>query len=274
VRIRLPVPIFGDKILEEQKNRRGAWHEVWEVVSDGSHGSSLAANQNLDARLTTVGALAGMGAFVPDAGLLEHHYYRGQNGCVNGRDGPREDDNISRMTTQKPPVKVLRIAQSVMDDERWLDAIKLLKANLPLVRKHWELSWNLAWCYFKVHQLDEGQAHMKRAVALAPKNASSLYGLGRIYLERKEYRKAETSLAQSLQLRDSYAARLALALTYMKQRKFVKAEGVHLEGIRLKRKHVQRYEAYADFLSDVGREREAQTIYGKAKKLRRSVASR
>ena len=61
MRVRLPVPIFGDKILEEQENRRGAWQKVWEVVSDGGHGSSLAANHNLDARLTTVDALAGMG---------------------------------------------------------------------------------------------------------------------------------------------------------------------------------------------------------------------
>ena len=161
--------------------------------------------------------------------------------------------------------------QSVMSKVRWLAAVKLLRASTACSRrkKIGELSWNLAWCFFKLDQLDEGaRTHMERAVELAPKNATSRYGLGRIYLERKQFKKAEINLGASLRLRDFYPARLALALTYMKQKKNAKAERVYLEGIKLQPKEVRRYEAFADFLSDVGRDKDAQTMYKKATNMR------
>ena len=61
--------------------------------------------------------------------------------------------------------------------------------------------------------------------------------------------------------------RIALALAYLSQGKVVEAENVHLEGIRLKPKSSERYESYAAFLSDVGRETEAQTMNQKARTL-------
>jgi Tfp pilus assembly protein PilF len=57
----------------------------------------------------------------------------------------------------------------------------------------------------------------------------------------------------------------------MKQSKNIKAEGIYSEGIKLQPKEARRYEAYADFLSDVGREKEAQTMYKKATNIRRAV---
>jgi Tfp pilus assembly protein PilF len=174
------------------------------------------------------------------------------------------------MTKRNSVAILCKRVQSVMSKERWLDVIKLLRANLSLVEKDWELSWNLAWC-FKLDQMDEAKTHMERAVGIAPKNSASRYGLGRIYLERKQFKKAETNFAASLRLRDFYAARLALALTYMKQSKNIKAEGIYSEGIKLQPKEARRYEAYADFLSDVGREKEAQTMYKKATNIRRAV---
>jgi hypothetical protein len=51
----------------------------------------------------------------------------------------------------------------------------------------------------------------------------------------------------------------------------VEAENVHLEGIRLKPKNSERYESYAAFLSDVGREAEAQTMNKKVRKLQRVI---
>jgi Flp pilus assembly protein TadD len=156
-----------------------------------------------------------------------------------------------------------------MNMERWSEAIKLLKTNVSVVQKDWKLSWNLAWCYFKLGRLDQARTHMIRAAKLAPaNNATCKFGLGAVYLQRKQFRKAETNCAESLRLKDMQVTRLQLALAYMKQGKLAEAENVHLEGIKLKPKASQRYEAYADFLSDVGREEEAQTMYRKAKRLR------
>jgi Flp pilus assembly protein TadD len=54
----------------------------------------------------------------------------------------------------------------------------------------------------------------------------------------------------------------------LSQGKLTEAEGVHLEAIRLKPKQSKRYDAYADFLSDVGRNEEANAMYRQAEKLR------
>lgn len=62
--------------------------------------------------------------------------------------------------------------------------------------------------------------------------------------------------------------RQSLALTLMQQGKFEDAEKIHLEAINLKPEDYERLEAYGDFLSDVGREDEAQQIYAKASNLK------
>jgi Flp pilus assembly protein TadD len=173
------------------------------------------------------------------------------------------------MSEKIRPVELLKQIQSIMNAERWLGAIKLLKDNLSVVQKDWKLSWNLAWCYLKSDRLDQARTHMIRAAKLAPKNAICRFGLGAVYLEMKKFKKAETNCAESLRIKDAYVPRLTLALAYMNQGKITDAENVHLEGIKLKPKESRRYEAYADFLSDVGREEQAQTMYRKAKKLDR-----
>jgi tetratricopeptide (TPR) repeat protein len=172
------------------------------------------------------------------------------------------------MIEKSRAAEIWELVHPVMNMERWLEAIKLLKNDFSVVHNDWKLSWNLAWCYFKLARLDEARTHMIRATKLAPANASCRLGLGAIYLERKQFKKAETNCTESLRLKDSYIARITLALAYMKQGKLTEAENVHLEGIKLKPKSTQRYEAYADFLSDAGREEEAQKMYEKAKKLR------
>ena len=153
-----------------------------------------------------------------------------------------------------------------MDAERWLDAIKTLKGEMAVVEKDWRLSWNLGWCYFKLERLGEARKHLLRATKLAPESAVCKWALGSIYLHRKQYKKAEANLAESLRIKDAYVARISLALAYLEQGKLTEAEKVHLEGIELKPEDSQRYKAYADFLSDVGREDEAQRMYRKAKK--------
>jgi len=165
-------------------------------------------------------------------------------------------------------VEIWELVHPIMNMERWLEAIKLLKKDSSVVQKDWELSWNLAWCYFKLGRLDEARTHMIRAVKLAPDNATCKFGLGAVYLKRKQFKKAETNCSESLRLKDSYIARIHLALAYTKQGKLNEAENVHLEGIKLRPKASRRYKAYADFLSDAGLEEQAQAMYRKAKKLR------
>jgi tetratricopeptide (TPR) repeat protein len=171
------------------------------------------------------------------------------------------------MNKKSRPIEILERVRPILNQERWMEAIDLLKDDFAVVQDNWELTWNLAWCYFKLARLDEARKYMIRASKLAP-NASCKVGLGAIYLQRKQFKKAETNCAESLQLRESYIARITLALAYMEQRKLTEAEKVHLEGIQLRPKSSRRYEAYADFLFDLEREDEAQEMYDRAKKLR------
>jgi len=160
-------------------------------------------------------------------------------------------------------------ASSEMKKEQWLVAIKLLQRELAVVQKNWWLSWNLGWCYFKLNKFDDARKHMIRASRLAPENPTCKWGLGNVYLKRKHFKKAEVVLTESLRIKESHLTRIALALAYLSQGKVVEAENVHLEGIRLKPKNSERYESYAAFLSDVGRDAEAQTMNNRAKKLQR-----
>jgi Flp pilus assembly protein TadD len=160
---------------------------------------------------------------------------------------------------------------SLMRSERWQDTIKVLKSEFDVTRTDWKLSWNLGWCYFKLDRLEDARKHLARAAKLAPQNATCRWALGCVYRMKKQFRKAEKNLVASLRSRDLHIARIALALTYLEQGKIEQAENVHLEGIKLKPKASGRYESYACFLSDVGREREAEKMYRKAKQLREMI---
>jgi tetratricopeptide (TPR) repeat protein len=164
---------------------------------------------------------------------------------------------------------LLKLAQSVMKGERWREAIELLKEDSLVVEKHWELLWNLGWCYFKLGRMNEARKCLTRAMKLAPENHVCKYGLGQVYLKQKQYKKAERILSQALQIKESHAARIGLALAYLAQGRIEEAEKTHLDGIRLKPKKSERYESYAAFLSDVGREAEAEKMNRKAEELRR-----
>ena len=156
-----------------------------------------------------------------------------------------------------------------MKEERWREAIRLLKDSSSLVEKHWELSWNLGWCYFKLKRMDQARKYLMRAARLAPESHVCKYGLGSVYLKQKQYKKAQSILSESLQIRESHVARIGLALAYLAQGRIEEAENTHLDGIRLKPKRSERYESYAAFLSDVGREAEAEKMSRKAKELQR-----
>jgi Flp pilus assembly protein TadD len=169
----------------------------------------------------------------------------------------------------KSMTELLKLAQSVMKEERWHEAITLLKENPSVVEKHWELLWNLGWCYFKLKRMDDARKFLTKAMQLAPKNHICKFGLGQVYLKKKQYKKAERILSEALQIKESHTARISLALAYLAQGKIGEAENTHLENIKLRPKKSERYEAYADFLSDVGREGEAEKMYRRARELQR-----
>jgi Tfp pilus assembly protein PilF len=109
---------------------------------------------------------------------------------------------------------------------------------------------------------------MMRANELAPDNAICKWGLGSVYLKKRQFKKAETVLCESLRIRESDRSRTALALTYLAQGKIVEAEKMHIENIKLRPKDSGRYESYAAFLSDVGREAESETMMEKVRAMR------
>lgn len=159
-------------------------------------------------------------------------------------------------------------ALAEMKSDQWLAAIALLKRKLAVVQNDWRFSWNLGWCYFKLDKFDDARKQMIRAARLAPENPTCKWGLGTVYLKTKHFKKAEIVLTESLRIKESHLTRIALAMAYLSQGKVEQADNVHLEGIRLKPKNSERYESYAAFLSDIGRETEAQRMNKKVEKLR------
>jgi Tfp pilus assembly protein PilF len=117
--------------------------------------------------------------------------------------------------------------------------------------------------------MDEAWKHLARAVRLAPENHACKYGLGQVYLKKKQYKKAVAILSEALRLKETHLSRSSLAFAYLAQGKIEEAETTHLDGIKLKPGKSERYESYAAFLSDVGREAESEKMNRKAKELRR-----
>lgn len=173
------------------------------------------------------------------------------------------------MSKTKRINELLKRTESLMKGERWGDAISLLKENSRVVEKHSELLWNCGWCYFKLERMNQAEKYLLRAMHLTPESHRCKFGLGVVYLKKKQYKEAESLLYEALQTKESYVARISLALAYLAQGKVEEAEKAHLDGLRLKPKESERYESYAAFLSDVGRASEAHRMSRRAKELQR-----
>jgi Flp pilus assembly protein TadD len=170
------------------------------------------------------------------------------------------------------PNKIAEIekrAASLMKEERWVDAIELLSKRSSSAGKHWRLSWNLGWCYFKLGRFDDARKHLVQTFKLAPDEAVCKWALGSIYLKKRQFKKAEAILSESLRIKDSHPTRIALAFAYLAQGKVDEAERIHIENIKLKPRRSERYEAYAVFLSDVGRKGESEQMMRKVRAMRR-----
>ncbi len=172
------------------------------------------------------------------------------------------------MTEPNKIAELEKHAASLMKEERWVDAIELLSKRSSSAGKHWRLSWNLGWCYFKLGRFDDARKHLIRTFKLAPDDAVCKWALGSVYLKKRQFKKAEAILSESLRIKDSHPTRIALAFAYLAQGKIEEAEKTHIENIKLKPRSSEKYKAYAMFLSDVGREAESERVMQKAKALR------
>lgn len=156
-------------------------------------------------------------------------------------------------------------AQELMQEERWVDAIKLIESHPSLFEEDAELTWNLGWAYFKLENWKAAQVHLSRARDLNPKLAAAWWALGAAQMEAGVLAEAERNVKEALRIRDSSNARLTLALILMQRGKLAEAEQIQLRGIQLKPESPERWESYACFLDDVGRQSEAQVAYNKAR---------
>ena len=163
--------------------------------------------------------------------------------------------------------KLTETISSLLEKHSWHEAIRTLQNRLELVDQHWELSWNLGWAFFKLNDLSNAAKYLSHSVSLNPDKAATHWAFASVLAEMGDSGKAETEFLASLSLKDTYLARIGLAHLYCRQGLFEKAEQIHLEGIRLSPTSRERVEAYADFLSDMGRQDEAKQQYAQASQL-------
>lgn len=159
-------------------------------------------------------------------------------------------------------------AESAMKENRYKDAITLFRNTSSTPVGDWRTMWNLGWCHYNLQQFRKAGTWFDLADSAASGNAICKWARGLVLIEKKKYKKAEQVLVESLRLKERFHTRIALALAYLGQGKVEEAERTHLEGIRLGTRLSERYESYAAFLSDVGRDAESERINRKVRELR------
>jgi tetratricopeptide (TPR) repeat protein len=165
-------------------------------------------------------------------------------------------------------VGAMKISDTLMRNERWKAAVAFLEGHAELVRGDFSLSWTIGWAHCKQQQFGEAQRFLLQAIQLAQEARHECLGhwaLGVSYRGLGNHDQAEASLRESLRISDYFPARVVLALLVTELGRSAEAEQVHLDGIQLKPKSSDRWEAYAAFLSDIGRETEAQEALVKAR---------
>src|SRR5690349_23155193 len=99
-------------------------------------------------------------------------------------------------------------AESLMQDDRWSDAIALIESDSSHLTDP-DLSWNLGWAYFKIDDFAAAELHLGRATQLAPTRAAAWWALGTVQRHHGLFDEAELNLRQALTLKDTSIARSA-----------------------------------------------------------------
>ena len=163
------------------------------------------------------------------------------------------------------PQELNERAQALMSEEQWVEAIALIESQLQTFENDAELCWNLGWAYFKLDSWKTAEEHLSRAAELDPTMGSAWWALGTVQMKAGILDKAERNVKEALRLRDSSNFRGTLALILMERGKLAEAEQIHQKGLELKPNSPERWQAYACFLDDVGRQAEAEVAYKKAR---------
>jgi tetratricopeptide (TPR) repeat protein len=163
---------------------------------------------------------------------------------------------------------LVKRAESAMRKKRWLDAIAVFKEKPSVIEKDWKALWNLGWCYYNLEKFNEAGKYFNLADASVPGNPICKWARDLVYIRKRRYKKAEQVLLESLRLKERFHTRIALALAYLAQGKVALAEKTHLDGIEIGTRLSERYESYAAFLSDAGREDEAKQMNDQVRRIR------
>lgn len=162
-------------------------------------------------------------------------------------------------------------ARALLEAKRWEDAIAAAESGLAQQPDDPDLLWIIGWANVKLDRYTQAVPHLLNSARLGPIDHERYWALGVSFFETGEFGRAEVWLLRGLAVRDTYDNRISLALLYMKQQDTEMAEAVHKEGLRLQNSDPDRVEAFADFLSDIGRDDEATRMYERARELARGT---
>ena len=166
-----------------------------------------------------------------------------------------------------PRSAMLDEVHSLMQQCRWREAIDLCTSSgMPDAEP--DLLWSCAWAHFKLGDLATARTLFEASATLRPDHAATLWALGVVLHDLGLRGESKRRLVRALEIDDSTIARLQLVVVLMEEQDLAAAERVHLQGIRLQPSNADRYEAYADFLSDIGRAEEAAAQYARAESIR------
>jgi tetratricopeptide (TPR) repeat protein len=164
--------------------------------------------------------------------------------------------------------------ETLLHLEAYDEVIAALGEHRRLTESSFRLAWSLGWSYFQQQQFHSARTALLEAIELAePYMSAAHWALGLTHEALGELGPAETCLREALEREDTTIARQSLAVVLMQQGSYEKAEEVHKEGLKLQPDSPERWEGYADFLTDAGREAEAARAHTRASALRPTPGS-
>ncbi len=159
--------------------------------------------------------------------------------------------------------------ETLLHLEAYDEVIAALDRHKRLTGTSFRLAWSLGWSYFQLQQFHSARTALLAAIELAePYMSAAHWAMGLTHEALGELEPAEACLREALEREDTTIARQSLAVVLMQRGSYEQAEEVHREGLLLQPESPERWEGYADFLSDTGREAEAERAHSRADALR------